>query len=357
MAFLNKQLFNSFFLNLYPMDLGKELFFITKNSLEYLLKAHDYDDIQSTIKILKDFIEHAPFLSELISQFILACTEKNSIYEEEIVNLINEVETDKFIKISKFCYANNLGFKTNGNHFESPFNKYELECPEFEEFNNDFELFYCHSILKELSFNKAEICLNLKVRDKKKIIKSLFTSKESICKAVLVDLSKNTEFLIEVLHSINLCEEKFKILPLLFVSYLSNDMFYSDNSNNAEEIRELFRGFIAEKPDVFINNCGKKFLNKLMNSNLIEPKIETMKLEDFKTLKLDDKMEFLSKFIILASPSVSHFLSYLEMYKEHFVLNSTEKEQFVKMLNEFHISNPSYLSIIIPKLKKFNIIN
>lgn len=109
-----------------------------------------------------------------------------------------------------------------------------------------------------------------------------------------------------------------------------------------------------------INYCvdvvDRNNLGLLLEKNFKEPTLSYISHEDFKEMKFKTKLDFLKNFTLLTSPSVSHFLTYLEIYKNEFVLTKKQQKDFIMILNDFHVDNNGYLKIIMPKLECFGVI-
>ncbi|EOB13425.1 hypothetical protein NBO_75g0001 [Nosema bombycis CQ1] len=116
----------------------------------------------------------------------------------------------------------------------------------------------------------------------------------------------------------------------------------------------------------FVDDLTLDVLSKFCNlENLIQflpefkEKIEIPLIKPIPKEKFtidDNKEKFFRDFCLLGSPSVSHFLSYLEIYKKEFKLSEEDQRLFLEVFSRIFIKRKSFTGIILGKMVKFGII-
>ncbi|KAM0679359.1 hypothetical protein BDAP_000226 [Binucleata daphniae] len=74
-------------------------------------------------------------------------------------------------------------------------------------------------------------------------------------------------------------------------------------------------------------------------------------------IKQMTKEQFFNSFFSISRHSISHFLSYLEILQDHFVLTKEEQEMFCKMFLDRFDTHCSYKKFVARKLKQFDVIS
>jgi len=140
-----------------------------------------------------------------------------------------------------------------------------------------------------------------------------------------------TEFL-----SIEKNESEIYDQVLIFVG---EQLISADETN--EELKNSYKKHVNDK--IFNNLFKLTNFNQLSEffpeKNLKPPQIceannslkNEIKNKNFENIKKLPKEEFFNEFLKLAQPSISHFLTYLEILKDFFILKKDEQELFLNL--------------------------
>lgn len=316
-----------------------------------------------TIQILKDIIDHAPFISAVASKLIEGSIGMKETIRPDIEKILQEKTDDSDVNLSRCIYATYLGAKTTLSDkiktTSSLFGNLTVECSEIENFENRIEDFYCHSILKELSFNKKECFAKLNTLPFNTIVNTISKNQSIFNISILIQMCRFYGFLEALEPKIDSFKMKNEIISSIFINFFSEDSVYSTScSKEVEKEKEILKRLISnETLDYCLKVANKKYLGLLLGTKYENVSLPSISQIEFEEMKFETKQEFFDAFLKLTSPSVSHFFSYLEFYKSKFKLSEQEKEMFVDQLKDFHKEDSEYLDIVLDKLLKFRLIN
>lgn len=316
-----------------------------------------------TIEILKNIIDHAPFISPIAYKLIQESVYMKENIKPDIENILKEKTDDADVNLSRCIYATYLGAKTNLSdkikRDSSFFEDVTIECLEIAKFENKIENFYCHSILKELRFSKKECFAKLKTLPFDTIIDVISKDQSIFNISILILMCRFYGFLELLEPKISLFKMKNQIIASIFINFFSDDSVYSTScSKEAENEKEILKRLLThETLDYCLKVVNKKYLGLLLGITYSGVSLPSITQSEFEEMKFETKAQFFSAFLKLTSPSVSHFFSYLEFYKNQFKLDENEKEIFLNQLKEFHKENKEYLEIVLDKLNRFGLIN
>ncbi|EOB13786.1 hypothetical protein NBO_59g0008 [Nosema bombycis CQ1] len=271
---------------------------------------------------------------------------------------------------------------------------FEYEQVQFgdEEF---FIYFFCISILKNFKFSIKECVNELRSTAEDQIIISSIIIYSNITKdedivfltSILLKIinlenyemvlkgfpfmNKNfRDFLITMIHENYLIKNYHKSNEHKnYNEHLKNDQHKSnlnDHHHKSDRNFPFSKDQDLNKIKEFVDDLTLDVLSKFCNlENLIQflpefkekieiPLIKPIPKEKFVIHK--DREKFFKDFCLLGSPSVSHFLSYLEIYKKEFKLSEEDQRLFLEVFSRIFIKRKSFTGIILGKMVKFGII-
>lgn len=337
--------------------------FLEGGNFTEIVKAVDFADTGELLDVLEDMIDHAPFASRITSQFISEAISRNSELEESLRNTLQKTPDDRDAALSRCIYAAYLGAKTNLPSIEavsSVFASLTVECNELTHFDNQIDVFYCHSLLKELKCNKRECLFRLSTLPHDCVIDHIVKNQDPFNVSMIVLLCRFFGFLISLEKRLPEFKMKNEIVASIVINHFSELGAFPENLDApngifGEERAVLRRLITGETLEYCLKVCNKYFLGLLLDTRFDDPQLPRISRKRFEETKFSGTADFLKAFIELTSPSVSHFLSYLEFYKDRFKLSEEEKRLFVDLLKDFHKQNPAYLDIVLGKLQKFGL--
>lgn len=197
-------------------------------------------------------------------------------------------------------------------------------------------------------------------------------------KFFMVSLGKTEGFLSILYDYIDKHKNRFfnVILAMIyqnFYSYTEKNVHLSDvihytpqlHEEEIEKFKSLLTGEVAiEMLQICDLNNLKNFLpneyNIIFPNEFIDNKTvlkEVAVNKNFSQVKSMEKGDFFTEFCKLSYPSISHFLTYLEIFSSQFSLSKNEQNLFLKIFFEINKKRFVYLSVILEKLLYFNIID
>lgn len=354
------------------------LFFITPELVDRVVESIDLTKKNEIFPYLRTTINEIPVVAPTLSYFIVKCCRFDNSYKEFITEIFKEEPTDYIADISRSIYAVYLGAKVDDalvfpkySVFDSvthPSPDYSLIDSAIQKVYPNradttllrFPVFVAHSIIQKMVYNKHECLYRLKKLTDFEIIVSMLIKCNMADISMAVFLSKNPKFLNILLDYIDLFDERPKILSLIFSSYYisSNELVEDvlspfDDSELFGKFRSCFDDEVLEHS---IRICNREALSEFLGRHVSKQRFTNIPSSEFITRNFKSKHEFWNAFIEAASPTPTHFLSYLEYFKDRFVLSEEEQVTFVKMLQAYHKDNPVYLDVVLNKMIKFNII-
>jgi hypothetical protein len=291
---------------------------------------------------------------------------ENEYFEDEEVSLVKEIEINE--------YLNNL--ETFIEHIKSG-NESFSDLDEVLLFkviqiikNYQFDINECLDELDKLCINNEEFVGILYLQDK-------------LDKFYLVSIlirSLNDDKSVGNLFSIfDKMDKKFRdlLIPFIFEHFI-NRRIYKFNQDikfifdTKEEIQEI-KKYIDEDT---VREMKKYLSLQSLESFVPEYKnvyemsqIDLIKKEEFDNFILQKnseniineedcafKKDLYINFCKLGSPSISHFLTYLEIYKDHLRMNDEEQKIFIEIFNEMFGTRDSFKKIVLGKMLKFKFI-
>lgn len=271
---------------------------------------------------------------------------------------------------------------------------FEYEQVQFgdEEF---FIYFFCISILKNFKFSIKECVNELRSTAEDQIIISSIIIYSNITKdedivfltSILLKII-NLENYEMVLKGFPFMNKNFRdfLITMIHENYLIKNVHKSnEHKNNMNEHKNsehnMHKNNNEHKSDrnfpfgkdqdlikikEFVDDLTLDVLSKFCNlENLIQflpefkEKIEIFLIKPIPKEKFviqDNREKFFRDFCLLGSPSVSHFLSYLEIYKKEFKLSEEDQRLFLEVFSRIFIRRKSFTGIILGKMVKFGII-
>lgn len=355
---------------------------------------------KSVLCALKDVITLMPHKSLLVSSFIDDLVKEDPGFKEEIVSVVNEISSTSHVDhlVSAAFTIKQLGF-SGTDVFDwvgsfpvlenPPFVGFELLSPskeildgsrkEVEEIRKvigtaDFEgSLYAVHIIKNFGFSIQECLLQLSfVSDQMQLVNAIRAvhNKDNVLylSALVLELSRRQGFLAVLFDELPLFDVEFKdvLLSLLFEHFYEpgeESGTYANNSYiplRSEEETRLFRGLMTEDTVRRMNRISNSSkVQKVVHGDIrsAETKTRTITKEEFEATDFEDKDVFFRNFCLLGSPSVSHFLTYLEMYKEHFLLDKEDQRRFLAVFLEMFSSAESFKRIVLGKMVLFEILD
>ncbi|EPR78079.1 hypothetical protein SLOPH_2285 [Spraguea lophii 42_110] len=294
---------------------------------------------------------------EECSEFIQIINKDEKIDNE--INTINAALMDMDIKfIEELCKTIELSVKysTNG------------------------DVFIGKQTIDNFGFDRNE-CVNqlikyYDVQNYNYLCKGIFLAEEQnrgdfFYVALVIVLAKSEGFL-KVLYS--MLDEtnnsfKNKLLAFIFEQYYSPafniKLEYVSELYNPETHEEEIKIFRTIVDDSTIKEMEKyssiDALNQFFNLNLEETIIPgdgciDIRDKDVKELMDMDKIMFFTSFCFYCSDSITHFLTYLELYRKCFILNDDEQRIFLEVFRKFFINRKSFRKFVLQKILKFKMI-
>lgn len=341
------------------MDL---IILLKEHNIDGIFDRFDFRNTQKSIEFLSDLIKYAPFLSKSSSLLITEAISINPNLRAPISSLLTSRSDDASVELSKCIYAAYLGANTNifePCYPDGVFTDLSITCNEIEKYNGNVERFYVYSILSQLSLQKKECLMFLRNLPYDFTVDAIISDQSIQNISILIHMCKFYGFLEILEKKLSLFEKKNEIIGCIFCNYFSErDLYTRDvDSSLSHEIQVMKK--ILSEPEV-LEYC-KKVANPeylgLITGN-ITPVTEKPKMSyaEFSELKFKNKDQFFDAFLELSSPSVSHFFTYLEMYRDKFKLTKKEKENFINKIRNMHREDIAYIEIVENKLKEYNFI-
>lgn len=337
--------------------------FLTESNFYEVCERINYSDKEPLLRTLRDMIDYAPFMSRIISRFMLVCIKNNPECESEIRERIGAPSENPEINLSRCIYGALMGAKTNLSRIQQVsqiFSDMIMECREMEKYQDKVENFFCVSVLKRLSFNKKECALRLSMLPPGCVVSTILRDQSLSNISLMVQACKYHELLPELEKQINGFERKNDIIAMVFINFFSSRSVYSDRHRNDKIEKEkqiLSRLIVGDTFKHCLKVGNREFLGMLLKKEFRDSETKKITYNEFRGMHFNTKRDFFCSFLALTSPSVSHFLSYLEIYKDRFVLSHEEQAMLVDMIREMHANNLGYADIVISKLLKFRIIS
>lgn len=314
--------------------------------------------------IFCDFIDNVPFMAKIISQLALHYIDFNPNFKSKLLSFILEESGSSDVKLSRCIYAAYFGANTNISDqipkISALLSHHTVESGAIAEYENDLNVFYCSIILKNLGYNKRECINRLLTLSPDGLIKGIAMDQSLFNISILIQACGSLPMLEALEKLIHLFNMKNHIIALVFISNYSSDACYNGMSRNPtiEQEKEIMKRLISgDALDYCLKTVNRKFLGLLLDRHLPEPAFSRITHKEFRAMHFECKNDFLKAFLDLTSPSVSHFFSYLEIYKSEFMLEDENKKAFVEMLRECHKENPRYIEVVLPKMVSFGIIS
>ncbi|KAI5148717.1 hypothetical protein ENBRE01_0491 [Enteropsectra breve] len=351
------------------------LFTITEREADAYIEDYNYADRENTIRMIRVAINKVPMQAKISARFINACIKNDSSYKDDISALFCEKCADDLAVISKMFHLWHMGMPNTYNIIpeNSDFADFNpssiIEESAFETMaekyfisragENRFDVFLCSSIISAYSFSTVECIYKLKGFDLQRIIDAVIASETMFGLRIIVEMSKSEQFLDALSRKIGSFVHKKELLSMIFVTHFSSVRNTRDSAaeNGDLQYKETFRSMIDEEAkQQCIRIGGKENVMMFFGENADDVEVESAGPETILNIAFESKNDFFEKFLCVSSPTPTHFLSYLEYFKQEFLLNENEQKTFMEMLKAHHANNFAFLEIVIPKLVKFGII-
>ncbi|KMV65554.1 hypothetical protein M970_080240 [Encephalitozoon cuniculi EcunIII-L] len=371
------------------------------NSTNYqriLMETKQSGDREKTIEDIKNVILLMPHKSPIVTNFISDLARDNAALKDRMVRTINEIlETgDIHGLISASFTLRRLGVGGTENLWwvgkipvvNPLFDGIDLAIPsdsldkcreEAERMletvdEESFEEVFCVvQIIKGFRFSVPECLSQLGPISRHKSlvdgIRILHREENSLYLCVLVlELAKKQGFLKILLEDLDSFDHEFRdlLLSLLFECFHSpgeeNSVYISSSYTplRTPEDLELFKHLTTENTARIMKRIsGRGKVEKFFHEEEAAAGKEVLRIsrEEFEKTDFGDKKMFFRNFCLLGSPSISHFLTYLEIYKEHFVLDKEDQKAFLSIFFEVFGGFESFCRIVVGKMVQFKIID
>lgn len=371
------------------------------NHKRTLAEALNSTDREGTFCAIKDVIELMPHRSLLISNFINDLVRSDESFENGTKRLIGEISNGKDIDalISAAFTIKRLGF--DGSHifswvenipviqssllhkatFVAPPKELLEKCSEkvIEVVKvagkDDFEkVLYAMQIIRNFEFSIQECLAQLgSVYNSKQLVAAirLLHNRKNILyiSALAIELARKKGFLKDLLSELPGFDAGFRdtLLSLLFESFYSRPEDKSVYPNDSyvplrfdEEVK-LFDSLVTDETmRVMETISGASKVREFfpdMSRNDKKPEVKSINREEFENIDFKDREGFFRGFCHLGSPSISHFLTYLEIYKDHFVLSEEDQKLFLSVFCEMFDASEVFGDVIIGKMILFKILD
>jgi hypothetical protein len=341
----------------------EDIIYLTNDKIDSFVKSHALEDLDAFFDSISECISNIPSKAPVISKLIDIVSKSKPETIERIKGFLLSNDSDEISTISKAVYAAYMGAKSSitVEPISNIFSNVAIEYVSLEKYSNSIEIFSCYSILRKFNFYKIECLYRLRKYSHETIINALLIDECEFDISMIIELCNNEGFLEYLSTSICRFKKRTIIVGLIFVAYYNGkaalgNSFY--RCLTTEEDRILLKNMFNEETIEFCKRIASiKNINTFFGLNIPISEPSFIKSAIFMEHKFSDKKEFFEKFLLVSSPSVTHFLSYMEMFQDKFALTEDEKVMFIKMLRVFHQDNPAYLDIVFEKMVKFSIIS
>lgn len=196
-------------------------------------------------------------------------------------------------------------------------------------------------------------------------VRLFHTQDNTLYLSVLVVELARRQSLEAILHELGTFDSAFRdtILSLLFeTSYTSGEenSVYINSSYTplkTDEETALFKSLVSDSTVVQMERIsGRSKVQEFLRRDNPCSQIRPMDRDAFEAAGFEDRETFFRNFCLLGSPSISHFLAYLEIYKEHFVLSAEQQRLFLSVFFEVFEHAESFRRIVASKMVQFRIV-
>lgn len=239
----------------------------------------------------------------------------------------------------------------------------EIACPELYQFfpslpdNVDGDMIAYRQLIKNFEFDRNSCVLN--------ILKYSIDSR-ALARSILwyaADNESDVMYLISIMTSLSREGDFLEVFMKEATNSKLKGLFLAILFEQNDLPEESLAEFICEQDlKIMITICNlnslKKFLSKYRKDLQIAIADNKIGQQDI-SIENPEKMSkevFFKEFCRIAKYSITHFLTYLEQFQDHFALNNSEQETFLQCIFESN-SNPVYLAVVLEKLKRFGVID
>lgn len=133
----------------------------------------------------------------------------------------------------------------------------------------------------------------------------------------------------------------------MFLDCLNDEMIYRIKLTSDKDVLRTV-----------LNDTQKHLLpyNKIIDCDVIDL-YNMVRKSQYDDLDKVPKLDFFRSFLSIAQYSISHYLSYMELLKEHFKMNEQDQKLFYETLKDLYSDKEVFCQIIIKKMIKFNILH
>jgi hypothetical protein len=334
---------------------------LTIENFQEIVYRIDFTQVDQVFNTISMFIDNAPFMARVVSFLIEECCFKNKAFDELFRKHFESKSGIPDIDLSRCIYASYLGARTNISEISkvsNTFSSISITSDELKNYENNLEIFYSFAILKHLSFNKKICTEKLMILNPTNVIKAIIRDQSPFNISILIQTAQYLDFLEIIAKSIDQLTLKNEIIACIFINFFSSPAVYYQSGYGERLENSIMKRLIkGDALEFCLKVADREMLGRLLNENFECPCSEKISIESFKEMNFKSKGEFFDAFLKLTSPSISHFLSYLEMFKQDFKLNETERAELLDSIKKFHSQNVGYLTIALGKLVEFGIVN
>ncbi|TBT99335.1 hypothetical protein CWI36_2014p0010 [Hamiltosporidium magnivora] len=341
--------------------------FFKPNQVKKFLNDEEYNQISLFVtgcKSIQHSLKGMDFEENKNFEFDL---ENDIFYSDELKKeLINLQKYKKFMEIfgienGDFIVSKQIIDKFSTSYKESCFQFY---CYFQKEYYDSLIL----SIINGVVEDKIDLPLYIYIFKKMGMYENFLTNYYDLILKIRNKKTEIIDFYDKIIKFINISMafifENFHNLPEKHSSFYAEQVSY--RPENDKGLSEMFKSLLnpsiinemmkISNSNVLIDFLPPKYKNIVFIAEIYENTPQSIELKriinenDFEKLKEMDKKEFYKAFMVLASPSISHFLTYFEILKNYFVMNSDEQRIFCTVFIEYFNDWNSYKRIVCEKL-------
>jgi hypothetical protein len=348
-------------------------------------------DRYAVIEIMRDVVTQMPHKSRLLSSFANELATRDPGMAPLIKEMVDGIMLGSNIGdiISASYFASCLGHPNfpwtqdillSGTSafsaFASPEEETLEEClravREIDEACRE-AMVYTTYIIKNFRFSVQEALNQLRmVSDFSAVvasIKRLSKSEDALYLIVLaIELSKTPGFARVFLEELHFFDQTFRdlcisLLAEYFYDLDEEESVYVSSSTlmRSEENMKLVRALITDETVTYmlrISNPAKarRILPEGLKHKAEASEIKAIRRQDFDP-GIEDRTQFFKDFCLLGSPSITHFLTYLEEFKDYFYLSREEQRLFLSIFYTTFREKESFRHIVLEKMVKFKVLD
>lgn len=311
----------------------------------------------SSVKTYVSFLIYCKSLNCKVSQIKVKVVE-NDFFKDEKIEIVNEVEVNEFLNDLEI-FIDNIRMNLDEDIKNNLVNFNEISFFKIISIieNYQFDIYECLDVLHK-EYSTYEIFIGI----------LFLINNSSINSFYLINLylrsiynEENSKILLKI-FPIMKKDTRDRLIAFIYEWFINRRKFKNLHEENIpfetpEEILELKKFIDKDTVEEL-----RKFLS-LQSLELFIPEFKSIyEVGSINSIKKEDldfnknKKDFYRDFCLLGSPSVSHFLSYLEIYKNEMKMDEEQQKIFLEIFCEIFSNRTSFKKIVIDKMVKFNFI-